>query len=225
MEKTSKFKGVYLCRGKWAAFITVNGWDIGLGRYDNEEEASYAVSIVRKYVKTKPIPTPDFIEGEIWVDVPNFEGKYMASNLGRIKSINFNKSGKEGLLKKTKQPNDYERVCLSQKTAAFSVHRLVYSSFYGAIPDECVIHHKNSIRDDNRLENLECVNQRENVSAFYKKKNGFTGCYFSEIRKKWVANIHVNGKQLYLGGFDTKEEASLKYQEALKSLKKVNKYT
>ena len=36
-------------------------------------------------------------------------------------------------------------------------HRIVWEKAYGPIPDGMHIHHKNGVRDDNRLENLECV--------------------------------------------------------------------
>ena len=36
---------------------------------------------------------------EIWKDIPNYEGLYQASNLGRIKSLNFNGTGKEKIMR------------------------------------------------------------------------------------------------------------------------------
>lgn len=36
-------------------------------------------------------------------------------------------------------------------------HRLIWEAAYGPIPDGMQIHHKNHIRTDNRLCNLECV--------------------------------------------------------------------
>ena len=35
------------------------------------------------------------MENEVWKDIPDYEGLYQVSNLGRIKSLNFNKTGKE----------------------------------------------------------------------------------------------------------------------------------
>jgi hypothetical protein len=32
---------------------------------------------------------------EIWKDIPNYEGKYMVSNIGNIKSLNFKNTKKE----------------------------------------------------------------------------------------------------------------------------------
>lgn len=41
-------------------------------------------------------------------------------------------------------------------------HRLVWICLVGEIPDEMVINHRNGIKSDNRLENLECVSVSEN---------------------------------------------------------------
>ena len=43
-----------------------------------------------------------------------------------------------------------------------AVHRLVYETFVGEIPNGYEIDHINTIRDDNRLENLRCVTRFEN---------------------------------------------------------------
>lgn len=43
------------------------------------------------------------------------------------------------------------------------VHRLIWKTFMGDIPEDREVHHKNDIKDDNRLENLELVTRQENV--------------------------------------------------------------
>lgn len=35
---------------------------------------------------------------EIWVDIRGYEGKYQVSNFGRIKSLNFHRTGKPGIM-------------------------------------------------------------------------------------------------------------------------------
>ena len=44
------------------------------------------------------------------------------------------------------------------------VHRLVWETFNGVIPDGYQIDHINTIRDDNRLENLRCVTRKDNMN-------------------------------------------------------------
>ena len=42
------------------------------------------------------------------------------------------------------------------------VHRLAYETFVGEIPQGLTIDHINTVRDDNRIDNLRCVTQKEN---------------------------------------------------------------
>jgi acetyltransferase-like isoleucine patch superfamily enzyme len=42
-------------------------------------------------------------------------------------------------------------------------HRIIWLKYNAAIPDDAIIHHKNSIRWDNHIDNLEQVNQSENI--------------------------------------------------------------
>jgi hypothetical protein len=46
----------------------------------------------------------------------------------------------------------------------YYVHRSVYETFVGEIPEGCEIDHINTIRTDNRLENLRCVTRKENAN-------------------------------------------------------------
>lgn len=57
------------------------------------------------------------------------------------------------------------------------VHRLVYETFVGEIPEGMEIDHINTIRTDNRLENLRCVTRKENHN------NPLTIKHYSESRK------------------------------------------
>jgi hypothetical protein len=89
--------------------------------------------------------------------------------------------------------------------------------------DELVIDHKNNVKTDNRLANLQIITNRENLS---KDKIGFSSRYvgvsFHKKNKKWRAEIYVNGKTKYLGCFASELDASNKYQEELKKIEKWN---
>ena len=102
---------------------------------------------------------------EIWKDIPGYEGLYQVSNFGRIKSIkkiiyglSAWKDGrklKERILKYGTGWKYYYTVVLSKnrKVKTYFVHRLVLISFVGYSKLQC--NHKNGIKTDNRLENLE----------------------------------------------------------------------
>lgn len=69
------------------------------------------------------------------------------------------------LCNQTKMKNNYLVIQIkkpSRKTC-YS-HRIVYETFKGEIPEGKEIDHINTIRDDNRLENLRIVNRKENMS-------------------------------------------------------------
>lgn len=47
-------------------------------------------------------------------------------------------------------------------------HRLIWEAVNGPIPDGLQINHKNGIKHDNRIENLELVTQSENAKHAYR---------------------------------------------------------
>lgn len=102
---------------------------------------------------------------ENWRDIPGYEGRYKASNLGRIKSLGNDKLRKEKILKGT-HSGDYKKVALFNdgKRRFFWVHRLVWEAFNGKIQEGMVINHKDENPANNNLENLEVVTQKENAN-------------------------------------------------------------
>ena len=102
---------------------------------------------------------------EIWKPVIGYEGLYEVSNLGRVKSLNYLKTGKEKILKERLHLG-YNRVVLYKNGVGknYGVHRLVWSAFNGPIPKGLVINHLNEIKNDNRLCNLEICTSKENTN-------------------------------------------------------------
>ncbi len=114
------------------------------------------------------------IDEEIWMPIPDYEGLYEASSLGRIRvldrtvpqlrpygRVTFVKRGL--VLKQKRSKSGYMNVGLSKggRQRTYRVHRLVMAAFHGK--SELQVNHKNEIRDDNRLVNLEYLSSSENV--------------------------------------------------------------
>jgi len=157
---------------------------------------------------------------EIWKDVTNYEGHYKVSNLGRVKSIKFSK---ERILKHSSSSNEYLIVvlCKDNKTAIKKIHQLVVIAFLNHIPCglKLVVNHKNFIRTDNRLENLEIVTQRENANQKHLPSSSkYTGVCCCKVSKKWISQITIKNKVKNLGYFNNEIDAHNAYQNELKKL-------
>jgi len=102
---------------------------------------------------------------EIWKDIPEYEGLYQASSLGRVKSLWF---GKDKILKLHNNAwGGYMRVALRKEGEKknFSVHRIIMLAFIGE--SDLQVNHKNGLKADNRLDNLEYCTQSENTTHAY----------------------------------------------------------
>lgn len=100
---------------------------------------------------------------ENWRDVVGYEGIYEVSDYGCVRK----RKGKKVRYKKcSKDKKGYSIIYLSKngKGKCCFVHRLVYESFRGRLTDGYEIDHINTVRDDNRLENLRAVTPKENCN-------------------------------------------------------------
>ena len=91
------------------------------------------------------------------------------------------------------------------------MHRVVMLMCYGFYGEGLDVDHINHVRNDNRLFNLRFVTRSENSknqSLSSKSTTGVTGVSFLKARKKYIAQIGVNRKLIYLGTFETLEEAA-----------------
>lgn len=96
----------------------------------------------------------------------------------------------------------------NKKGRRISLHRLVMGLTNEKIDVDHI--HGKKTRNDNRKENLRLATRSQNnMNSALSKNNttGVTGVYFDRNAKKWTASIMVNYKTIYLGLFDTFEEA------------------
>ena len=97
---------------------------------------------------------------ELWKMIPGYEGLYMVSDLGRVKSIRFEK---ERILK-TDMSSGYLRVMLGRRNGHFLVHRLVAEAFIPNPDNLPCVNHINEVKTDNRVENLEWCTKKYNTN-------------------------------------------------------------
>lgn len=106
--------------------------------------------------------------GYMQKQIQGFEN-YLCSQLGE-----FSRNKKLLKLVKSEKGYLYVRLYKDAKQFTFRAHRLVYSTHVGKIPDGFEINHKNGVKSDNRVENLEVCTHFDNMQ--HAKKNGFIIC-------------------------------------------------
>lgn len=103
---------------------------------------------------------------EIWKDIEGYESLYQVSTLGRVKSLSFNKTGKEQILKPHNNGCGYLTICLWKNNICDRryIHRLVAETFISNSENKPCVDHINTIREDNRVENLRWCTYSENLT-------------------------------------------------------------
>lgn len=159
---------------------------------------------------------------EQWKDVVGYETLYQVSDLGRVKSLERYKKNwsklqlvKERILKQCN--SIYLDLELNKESipSTCNVHVLIGIAFLGHIPCNGVkvIDHKNNIKKDNRLCNLQIITRRKNCSKDRNPNSGHTR--ISKIKDKYAVSISINRKVIYLGLFLTLKEAKNVYRKAV----------
>lgn len=103
---------------------------------------------------------------EIWKPIPGWEGIYSVSNFGRVRrELTHGKGIAGSILNSWLSVTGYPTVRLTNmpKRTCYQVHRLVMAAFVGPCPANKEVNHKNGIKTDPRLENLEYVTRKENM--------------------------------------------------------------
>lgn len=139
-------------------------------------------------------------KNEIWKAIEGYEGIYQVSNLGRVKRLardivqkNPNPASNdvcvqhidERIMNLNKTYNGYMLVHLrgaaDGKRRWFSVHRLVAMTFLPNPDNLPQVNHKNEVRDDNRVENLEWCTNYYNMHYGNCQRRIYEGQHFKPV--------------------------------------------
>lgn len=163
---------------------------------------------------------------EIWLPIKGYEGLYEISSLGRVKSLRF---GREHVMKTCIDSGGYAYNSLRKNKVPknFLIHRLVAIAFIEKYEDYHIqVNHKNNIKTDNRVENLEWCSARENYchrSLFKKFTSKHPGVHLNKYNR-WLSQICIDSKIIYLGSFGTEKEAYQARVNYEKEKNIINKY-
>ena len=98
------------------------------------------------------------------------------------------------------------------------LHRFLFEKAHNTvIPDKMVIHHINSKKWDNRIENLELTTTAHNSAAIQKKEGQssiYKGVVYCNRSKKWKSKIKCKYKNYGLGYFDKETDAARAYDQS-----------
>lgn len=169
---------------------------------------------------------------EIWKDVKGYEGLYQVSNLGNVKSLSRERyTGgilKERLLTKRYDKRGYVQYVLYKDgiKKSFKAHHLVFETFgHGKRNGRIVnIDHIDGVKDNNNINNLQLLTNRENLAKGQLKRNKsskFTGVYKPKNSNYYQSYITINGKHKFLGSFKTEIEAHNAYLNAIPKCEKL----
>jgi hypothetical protein len=142
--------------------------------------------------------------GEIWRDIPGYEGKYQASTHGRIRSVTreitqmsrygkpFTRTIRGRVLRPGPVVTGHLYVVLGHGAHGTPVHTLVALTFIGPRPAGLDVCHNDGNPKNNRLDNLRYDTRTNNILDTYKNGGAWrtlTSAQVAEIRAALAAGV------------------------------------
>ncbi len=163
---------------------------------------------------------------ETWKPIKNYEGYYEASNLGNIRSVSRNivfKNGKKSyfqqgrVLKQSLGRNkNYLIVGLSKNgtTKTKDVHRIIAETFCNG-EKTLDVDHIDGVKTNNKKDNLRFLTTSQNLRNHHTRI--IKGYVFVKrnLKKPYQGQVSLNGKRIYLGMFETANEATFAHKSFL----------
>ena len=155
---------------------------------------------------------------EIWKDIKGYEGLYQVSNLGRIKSLNYNHTKKEKIMTPTITKKGYMKLHLDNdgKRKYCLVHRLVAETFIENPNNYNMVLHKKSVSNGgtNEATNLYWGNNSDNMKD--KTRDG----HFKNPRKGKFGKNNPTSKPILQ--FDKNNNFIKEYESITQANKETN---
>lgn len=153
----------------------------------------------------------------MWKEIQGYEGLYSINELGEVLSHGKTKCGNRGGIRKDKilktNLNKYGYLTVSlqksYKVKTLKIHRLVALYFIPNPENKEQVNHKNGIKTDNSIQNLEWVTHSENIQHSYtvlKRVGNRLGLFgIDNDKSKKVKQYSLDGNLLNI--FSAQKEA------------------
>lgn len=109
----------------------------------------------------------------IWEDIEGFEGKYQLSTEGEVKSLNYNNTGKEKILKPKINKQGHLEVTLNKNDKHYyrMVNRLMIETFlHFKLTKNDIIMYKDGKKTNCSLDNMYIITRGQRQELTYKLK-------------------------------------------------------
>lgn len=183
-------RGVKKSGNKYTSKVTCKGVEYYLGTFNTEEEAYTAylekkLELSGKYLGKYETLQDVFIYKDGYIYNKHTGHRFESTNTDGYIEVRFNR----------------------EKRVA---HRVIWELIYGDIPEGYFIDHIDGNKSNNNIENLRIATPAQN-SANIPAKDTTLPKGVTKVGFKYKARIHYMYKNIYLGTFNTAEEAAEAY--------------